>query len=168
MAAASCARAASSCHAPVHGQSRGPLSSDDDQRPQDPGRLGTWRPAAAGRDFARQLLTLCKETSLDDWLASLPAAASDAAAAAALVDELQRCLEVALPLPVPERAGVRGNALPKGTVPFSSNENRDSPPLASAHPRANLAAIVRNGLLEDDCHPSHRPLCEQGQRRLRP
>ena len=45
------------------------------------------------RAFARQLLTLPKEEGLDDWLASLPARASDSAAAGTLVEALRQCLE---------------------------------------------------------------------------
>ena len=45
------------------------------------------------RSFARQLLTLPKEVSLDQWLDSLPGRASNAEAGAALADTLRGCLE---------------------------------------------------------------------------
>ncbi|HJT30458.1 MAG TPA: M28 family peptidase [Pirellulales bacterium] len=44
------------------------------------------------RAFARQLLTLPKEESLDDWLASLPNRSSNAKAAESLVSTLKQCL----------------------------------------------------------------------------
>ncbi|HEX7376441.1 MAG TPA: M28 family peptidase [Pirellulales bacterium] len=45
------------------------------------------------RGFARQLLTLPKEETLDGWLNSLPGRASDDEAGAALADTLRGCLE---------------------------------------------------------------------------
>jgi hypothetical protein len=45
------------------------------------------------RSFARQLLTLPKEQSLDQWLESLAGRASNAEAGAALADSLRGCLE---------------------------------------------------------------------------
>lgn len=46
-----------------------------------------------GRSFARQLLTLPKEESLDAWLDSLSGRASDGEAGSALADTLRGCLE---------------------------------------------------------------------------
>ncbi|HQU43326.1 MAG TPA: M28 family peptidase, partial [Pirellulales bacterium] len=45
------------------------------------------------RSFARQLLTLPKEESLDQWLDALPGRASNAEAGAVLADTLRGCLE---------------------------------------------------------------------------
>ena len=81
------------------------------------------------RSFARQLLTLPKEESLEDWLGALPGRASDPSAAESLVGELRRLIE-----PAEERQSETTFAPQKGTVPFSPTmlsawcpENRDSP-----------------------------------------
>jgi hypothetical protein len=58
------------------------------------------------RSFARQLLTVAKEETLDHWLAAIPSRCVDPNRAATVTNELQRAIEPE-PTPLPQRRGAK-------------------------------------------------------------